>query len=258
MENDKYIGKVYGRITLVEREDVKGSRKYIGLCECGNLKSYYLGNLKSGRTKSCGCFYDEARKDANATHRKTGTRLYRIYNNMKTRCYNKKTPNYSRYGGKGVRVCDEWLEDFTIFYNWAINNGYKEYLTIDRIDSNGNYEPSNCRWVDYAIQSHNRDYSWNIKINGITKNAKEWCEINEVNYKTAHSRKMNGWSDIDCVSKEPTKPIKARNIKTGEIITFISVYEASKNGFNDSSIRLCLKGKQKHHKGYIWSKYDKE
>lgn len=258
MENDKYIGKVYGRITLVEREDVKGSRKYIGLCECGNLKSYYLGNLKSGRTKSCGCFYDEARKDANATHRKTGTRLYRIYNNMKTRCYNKKTPNYSRYGGKGVRVCDEWLEDFTIFYDWAINNGYKKHLTIDRIDSNGNYEPSNCRWVDYAIQSHNRDYSWNIEINGITKNAKEWCEINEVNYKTAHSRKMDGWSDIDCVSKKPTKPIKARNIKTGEVITFISVHEAYKKGFNDSSIRLCLKGKQKHHKGYIWSKYDKE
>lgn len=258
MKNDKYIGEKYGRVTLIQKDEGVGrSKKYIGLCECGEIKSYYLGNLKRGRTLSCGCLYKESRGKAQKTHGKRQTRLYSIYTNMKTRCYNEKTPNYNRYGGRGVNVCDEWLEDFINFYNWSKKNGYTEHLTIDRIDNDGNYEPKNCRWVDYTVQSHNRGYSWNIEINGVVKNAKEWCEINGVNYKTAHSRKMDGWSDIDCVRQKPKKPIKATNIKTGKTITFISVSEASKNGFNDSSIRLCLKGKQNQHKGFIWSKLEK-
>ena len=207
MKNDDNIGKIYGKITIIEKDkDVGYNKKYIGLCECGNVKSYYLGNLKQGYTTSCGCIHKEMMSRLHRSHHKTGTRLYSIYINMKTRCYNKKTPNYNIYGGRGIVICDEWLEDFMNFYNWATSNGYEKHLTIDRIDSNGNYEPSNCRWADHTIQNHNRSYSWNIEINGITRNAKEWCEINGVNYKTAHTRKMRGWSDIDCVTiKKITK-----------------------------------------------------
>ena len=87
---------------------------------------------------------------------RSNTRLYRIWVNIKTRCYNTNSPNYTRYGGRGVTVCNEWLNDFTAFYNWAITNGYADDLTIDRIDVNGNYEPSNCRWVANSEQQRNK------------------------------------------------------------------------------------------------------
>ena len=103
----------------------------------------------------------------NYRHGQTGTRIYRIYTNMKTRCYN---PNYMRYkdwGGRGITVCDEWLNDFMAFYNWAMSNGYTDKFTLDRIDSNGNYEPSNCRWVDYHTQAVNKRTTRLYEYNGI-------------------------------------------------------------------------------------------
>ena len=90
------------------------------------------------------------------------TRLYRIYYGMRARCYNPKTRAYKYYGERGITICDEWLSDFTNFYEWSINNGYSDDLTIDRIDVNGNYEPSNCRWVDMKTQVHNRRTSKSV------------------------------------------------------------------------------------------------
>ena len=122
------------------------------------------------------------------------TRLYRIYNNIKSRCYNKNSQAYLRYGARGITVCEEWRNDFTKFYDWSMKNGYQENLTIDRIDNNGNYEPSNCRWVTVKTQSNNRSKNHLVSLNSTTKTLNEWCEIYEINYHTVQDRLKRGWN----------------------------------------------------------------
>lgn len=107
---------------------------------------------------------------------------------MKDRCYNPNDKRYKNYGGRGIKVCDEWLNSFENFYNWTVNNGYQEGLTIDRIKVDGNYEPSNCRWADMETQSNNRTTNINITYQGQTKTLKQWCDIYNLNYKSAHAK----------------------------------------------------------------------
>ena len=107
---------------------------------------------------------------------------------MKKRCYNSNDKAYNYYGGRGIKVCDEWLNDFQTFYDWSMNNGYNEHLTIDRIDVNGNYEPNNCRWVDYKIQNRNSRHNTLFTIDGETRCLSEWCEILNLNYKNVLAR----------------------------------------------------------------------
>lgn len=121
-------------------------------------------------------------------YNKTNIKLYDVWQHIKQRCYNNNNQAYPNYGGRGIEVCKEWLDDFMTFYDWSINNGYKEGLTIDRIDVNGNYEPSNCRWVDRKIQARNRRNNRNITINGETHCLKDWCKILNLNYNTVSSR----------------------------------------------------------------------
>ena len=114
---------------------------------------------------------------------------------MKSRCYYTKNKNYNAYGGRGIAVCDEWKNDFMSFYNWAMENGYDDTLTIDRIDNNKGYEPSNCRWVDMKQQSRNRRNTRTITYKGETKPISEWCELLNLNYYTVISRLDRlGWS----------------------------------------------------------------
>ena len=195
-------GERYSMITIIGKTHKKGRIMYIGECECGNIKSYYLENLRSGRTTNCGCDHYKQVSKALRKVPADGERLYSIYTNMKTRCYNINNETYARYGKRGIKMCDEWLTDFMNFYNWSILNGYKENLTIDRIDNNKGYEPNNCRWVNNYIQCYNRTNSWIVEIDGVKKPAKEWCDINGVNYKTAANRKYKGWKDIDCVTNK--------------------------------------------------------
>ena len=122
------------------------------------------------------------------------TRLYRIYRNMLSRCYNKKASHYLRYGGRGIKVCDEWKNNFKNFYDWSIKNGYSDTLTIDRIDNNSSYYPENCRWVDIKTQSRNTSRTHLVTINGQTKSLIEWSEIHNVNYRTLRDRLKRGWN----------------------------------------------------------------
>ena len=124
----------------------------------------------------------------NYKHGKKGTRLYRIWHDMKTRCCNKNTIYYKNYGGRGIDVCNEWREDFMAFYNWSIANGYKDNLSIDRIDNNEGYSPDNCRWVDRKTQQRNKRNNRYITINGETHCLMEWCELLNLNYFTVHAR----------------------------------------------------------------------
>ncbi len=127
-------------------------------------------------------------------HGKRHTKLYYVWRGIKTRCYNKHSKKYDVYGWRGIAVCDEWRNDFMNFYDWAINNGYKDGLTIDRIDVDGNYEPSNCRWATQKQQQRNRRNNRKVTINGETHCLTEWCEILGINNKTVYSRISRNWS----------------------------------------------------------------
>ena len=140
----------------------------------------------------------------NNPHYKHGlrdTRLFSIWSNMKTRCYNKNVRSYKNYGGKGITICDEWLENFEKFYKWSMSNGYSDELSIDRINPNGNYEPTNCRWVNSKIQANNTSRNHMITHEGITLTVMEWSERLNVKYRTIMSRLNSGWSEEDALNK---------------------------------------------------------
>ena len=146
-------GQRYGKLTALQFEgrNRHGKACWLCRCDCGKQKVVLLGSLMSGRTKSCGCL-----NVGNTVHGMHDKRLYRTYHNMKRRCYSPGSHNYKYYGGRGITICDEWKNSFPAFCEWAIESGYSDDLTIDRIDVDGNYEPSNCRWVHASIQSGNR------------------------------------------------------------------------------------------------------
>lgn len=125
-------------------------------------------------------------------HGKTETKLYKTWFNMKHRCYYPKSSHFEKYGGRGITVCDEWRKSFSAFEAWALSNGYKEGLSLDRIDGNGNYEPNNCRWADMTTQIRNRSCTRRATINGETHTLKEWAEISGVNHNTIYTRYMRG------------------------------------------------------------------
>lgn len=158
-------GKQFGRLTVIKRNGTyispkKTSRspRWLCICDCGREVNITGRDLKRGSTKSCGCLKAEIVKIASKTHGLEGTRIYQVWRAMKERCYLPTDKRYKNYGGRGIKVCDEWKDNFQAFYDWAITNGYKEELlpsgrnkwSIDRIDSDGNYEPSNCRWISLS------------------------------------------------------------------------------------------------------------
>lgn len=151
------LNKTFGRLTVLEYD---GSTKYYAgkwkcQCTCGNIVSVRSAHLLQGTTKSCGCYAREAAARSGAVHGLHTHPLYAVWSQMKDRCFNPNNKFYQRYGGREITVCEDWRYDFLTFYRWAIHNGYKEGLTIDRIDNDDNYEPGNCRWATQEIQMQN-------------------------------------------------------------------------------------------------------
>ena len=148
----------WGRLTVVEVLPLKNKEKRscMCICDCGKQIKILANNLVSGTTKSCGCLRIETVKKRSATHKSSKTKLYRIWGDMKRRCSAKKCQRYKNYGGRGISVCQEWKDSFENFQNWAINSGYKEGLSIERVDVNANYCPENCTWIPYENQSRNK------------------------------------------------------------------------------------------------------
>lgn len=177
-------GMRFGRITVVGYSHTKNSQPYwFCNCDCGRTNYVIMGNaLKQGRTKSCGC----ARK-LNIHY---NDRIYKIFRGMIQRCYNKNNPEYKFYGGRGISICEEWLADngYFKFKEWAMENGYDDKLTIDRINVNGNYEPSNCRWATRTEQTRNRRDTKYVDYNGKRINLFELSDITGVPEKLLYVR----------------------------------------------------------------------
>lgn len=183
-----FVGKRFGRLVVVETIKKDGRYWSKCLCDCGNtiiVRSYCLSN---GNTISCGCYRKELTKKYKTKHGKTNTRLFRIWNHIKERCFRLTTKKYQLYGGRGITMCDEWHYDFQSFYDWAMANGYKEDLTIDRIDVNGNYEPSNCRWATQKQQQNNRNDNYKVEYNGETLTLAEIATKYNIKYKKLWAR----------------------------------------------------------------------
>lgn len=153
---DTIINKRFGKLVVVKVAEGKFIRKhYVCKCDCGNITIVQDCNLKQGKTKSCGCYKKELNSKIATKHGYADTPLYNCWVRIRARCCNKNLKDYKYYGGRGIKVCDEWKE-FLPFYNWAMANGYTQNLTIDRIDVNGNYEPANCRWITNQEQQRNK------------------------------------------------------------------------------------------------------
>ena len=204
------IGDRYGRLTVIEQLPSKNyRRRFLCKCDCGVVKSYIASDLLNGNTKSCGCLAKEllVKRNSKYPHNMKHTRLYNIWWGMKQRCYDKNHSAYKKYGAKGIEICNEWKNDFMRFYEWSMSNGYTDTLTIDRIDSTGNYEPSNCRWVTIAVQANNKSIVKRYDFDGQIHTIKEWSEIVGINYKCLYYRiKHLKWP----IDKALTTPIRKR------------------------------------------------
>ncbi len=201
MNKVDYIGKKIGKLTIVAFvEKRKGHSYYLCKCDCGNEKTLCISNIVTGNTKSCGCI---RKIGTRKTHGLSNTRIHHTWCGMKQRCYNINLKEYKYYGARGIKVCKEWIDDFMNFYNWAIDNGYNDDLSIDRIDVNGDYEPDNCRWVTQKEQVRNVRTNKLISYNNETKCLSEWCEIFGLNYKKTEKRlREYGWSFEEILKKE--------------------------------------------------------
>lgn len=152
-------GQRFGRLLVTQRaEPRKGYHGAMWLCQCdcGQASIVNAQNLKSGNTTSCGCYGAERRVNSVKSHGQTGTRLHRIWKAMHTRCYNTNSPQFEYYGYRGIFICDAWKVNFKAFYDWAMANGYRDDLTIDRIDNDKGYSPDNCRWTTMEEQNKNK------------------------------------------------------------------------------------------------------
>lgn len=165
-----HIGERFGKLVILEtfqRQQSSGRNvRYCRCrCDCGIEKTISLDHLLTGHTISCGCVHKEMLQKRLTLHNQTNTRLHHIWEGIRHRCNCKTYKRYEDYGGRGIKLCEEW-NDFCNFKKWADENGYSENLTIDRIDNNGNYEPSNCRLVDNLVQQNNKRNNRYYEVNG--------------------------------------------------------------------------------------------
>lgn len=204
-------GKWSGSLKAIERVGTSPDGQALWKCDClcGNTKIVKSRDFREKRIKSCGCKTKELQGNARRTHGFTKTRLYRIWSGMKTRCYNKNSDRYTDYGGRGITICPEWLGEhgFENFYDWSLLNGYKNGLSIDRIDNDKGYSPDNCRWATDKMQANNRRSSRIIDFRGESHTSMEWSEITGIDRSVIENRiDVLGWS----VEKALTKKVKNR------------------------------------------------
>lgn len=194
------VGKRFGKLVVLNSEGLNATKNTLWRCKCDCGKEIVTTGtrLNRGKIRSCGCLIRPAQKRAVTKHGMNGTKLYFAWSSMKSRCDYKKNKSYKNYGGRGIRYCEEW-KHFEPFYEWAKESGYEESLSLDRIDVNGNYEPSNCRWVTMKEQARNRRNNTLVTLNGETHTLIEWSEITKQRYYTLTCRIQRGWTKEEAV-----------------------------------------------------------
>lgn len=188
-------GERYGRLTVLRFLDTapNGHSRWLCKCDCGQETIVTRSNLLGGKQVSCGCKRREQAGAMNHTHGGSNSRLYSIWTNMITRTTNPKGSAYLRYGGRGIKMCPEWRNSFETFREWALANGYTDDLTVDRINNDGDYEPSNCRWVPWSAQFNHRSSTKRITFNGETLSISQWAEKLNLSKTMLYQRFKAGW-----------------------------------------------------------------
>jgi hypothetical protein len=258
-------GEKYGRLTVLNYIGTKnGTAVWRCRCDCGNEVNAKSNALKNGKTKSCGCMHREiAARTAKKTHTKHGmikTRLYHIWTNIKQRCRNKKQYAYKWYGERGIDICDEWFNSFEAFRDWALNSGYRDDLTIDRIDNNGNYEPLNCRWATLKQQAENKSNNIFIELDGIKMTQTEWSRKLGKNINLISCRLSKGWDKQEAASTPPTVHYHGMtNTRLHRIWSAMKTrcYNKKVIGYNSNGamgIKVCKEWNDNFENFYKWAK----
>lgn len=177
------IGKRFGKLVVMERDLSKKRTAWKCKCDCGNIKNVQACHLLSGATTSCGCYQKERASQANKKHGHTHTSLHNRWKSIRQRCMNPNNQRYEDYGGRGIKLCEEW-NNFSNFEKWALENGYEEGMELDRIDNNKGYSPENCRWCNSQTNNNNKRNT--VKIDGMT--ISEFAEYYDINRQTVHYR----------------------------------------------------------------------
>ena len=182
-------GTIFGELTTTGGHFPDGKHHlWECFCSCGNVRFIEGTVLRNGKAKSCGCL----KKTGNSSrkHGMSGTRIYHTWGEMKARCTNPKHKNFNRYGGRGITVCDEWL-DSSVFFQWALSNGYSDNLTIERIDNNIGYSPTNCKFIPQTDQCLNQEKTHRILVNGVAVSLRRAAKIAGITYQVAKTRYKN-------------------------------------------------------------------
>lgn len=182
-------GRRFERLLVVKRGNDhispsgKKSPSWVCKCDCENITTVNTTRLLNGQTKSCGCYRREVTTAKNVTHNSSKTKLYWVWKSMRERCRSKKCKHYKNYGGRGIDVCNDWL-DFSVFKEWAVSNGYREGLSIERKDNDGWYSPDNCIWIPMSNQMRNRRSCVYLTYEGKVHTVSEWARIFGINHRS--------------------------------------------------------------------------
>lgn len=206
-----YVGKTYGKLTVLSLTYDSSTKKYTSVCrcECGNIKEYDFACVRSGNTISCGCYLKEVRRIASITHNMSKSKEHKAWRHIKERCFNPNSKYYYNYGGRGITMCERWRCSFESFLaDMGLAPSAKH--SIDRIDVNRNYEPGNCRWATVQQQSINKRSTYYITYNDATKSTCEWEDLlglRRGRLRAAYKRGVNMASCIDKIKKGNLKHI---------------------------------------------------
>lgn len=190
---DVKAGDRFGRLTVVREEPANYKRRFLCRCDCGVEKVSPLGDLRFGKTKSCGCLTRGAIGDLNKTHGKSKTKLHTIWSSMKQRCHNPNSASYPQYGGRGIKVCKRWRKSFEAF-EADMGPRPSPKHSVDRIDNNRGYSPKNCRWATNVEQCNNSRVNTWLTFNGVSMTARDWAVVTGIPRDVILNRNKIGWS----------------------------------------------------------------